>query len=65
MPTQPVQMDEQKPFSMVVDALAEACPICGQTPLSISIDGPQRIVLERCGHVFDAKDWLDRQYESD
>lgn len=47
----------------IVEAIEiEGCPLCGEQPVGIQIDGPQDIRLT-CGHLLDAKRWADEQYE--
>lgn len=41
----------------------DGCPYCGETPISIQVNGPDEIALEGCGHTVDAKTWVDEQWE--
>lgn len=41
----------------------DGCPYCGETPVTIQVNGPEEIVLEGCGHVVNAKGWADTQSE--
>lgn len=46
----------------VLDAIEfDGCPLCGEQPAMISVNGPDEIILHGCGHVLDAKAWADAQ----
>lgn len=44
--------------------LAYGTSYCGELPATISVNGPNEIILE-CGHVVDAKGWIDSHYRDD
>lgn len=46
----------------VIESIETAgCPACGERPSHISVGGPDEIVPS-CGHVIDAKEWIDSYY---
>lgn len=38
--------------------VAEGCPYCGELPGWIDMVAPGEIILEGCGHVIDATEWI-------
>lgn len=49
-----------RPLDALLKELADECPLCGESPTGIEVRGPDEIVLGGCGHVADAREWLDR-----
>jgi hypothetical protein len=57
-------MNDRKPLSLLTERLEEGCLFCGRKPSTILVNGPDELILQPCGHVHDAEDWLDEMWES-
>lgn len=38
----------------------DGCPVCGEKPMIINVNGPDEIGIRPCGHVIDAERFLER-----
>ena len=55
----PVLIIGKPTLQTVIDLIEdEGCPVCGESPGGIQVNGPNEIVLG-CGHVLDAQAWID------
>lgn len=49
-------------FQMLIELIGEVgCPRYGELPGTIFVDGPSEIILVGCGHVVDARGWIDQR----
>jgi hypothetical protein len=44
----------------ILDLISEeGCPLCGDDPGAILVNGPSEITLNGCGHTIDAEPYID------
>lgn len=50
----------------VLDIINEAgCPVFWVRSTNVQVNGPNEIIVGRCGHVVDNKNWIDSHYLAD